>query len=244
MQASARINPLGTEMPNTPFLQVRDLQLSFSTRDNQYPILSIDEMTAYAGEHLVITGPSGAGKTSLLYVLTGIERPDQGQIIWQGEDICTMQESQRDHWRCRTVGFIFQDFFLFSGMSILNNVMLPSTFDSKKPQPERASMLLDRVGITSDQQDIETLSRGEKQRVAIARALLLSPDIIVADEPTASLDRETAQLVIELLRDIVRKEGILLCCVSHDPDLIRSFSTIYRLENGSLQRIATTGKIL
>ncbi len=225
-------------------LTATDLQLSFQSRDNIHQVLSIDTLQADPGEHLVITGPSGAGKTTLLYVLTGIERPDRGQVVWNGRDISVMTEGQRDSWRKENVGFIFQDFFLFAGMSILQNVLLPTTFAGGRGKTKlaRASMLLERVGISSTAQTIETLSRGERQRVAIARALLLAPKILVADEPTASLDRETGGTVIDLLLDMAREEKAVLCCVSHDPELIGKFTSTYWLENGRLRQIERLGE--
>ena len=218
-------------------LQTTDLQLSFTSNGNMLHVLSIDRLEIQSREHFVITGPSGAGKTTLLYVLTGIECPDRGKVVWNGQDLTEMNESRRDRWRRKHVGFIFQDFYLIPGLSIIQNVLLPATFDRIQNQRDRALMLLKRVGVDAGGRSISVLSRGERQRVAIARALLRSPEIIVADEPTASLDRHNGSAVVDLLFDMAEEEGITLCGVSHDPAFIQHFEGRYQLENGRLHFI-------
>src|SRR5262249_28877733 len=172
-----------------------------------------------AGARVGIAGPSGSGKTSLLYVLTGIERPAGGQVSWAGLDIVCLDEPARDRWRRATVGFVFQDFHLLPGMSALDNVLVPATFSyARTPRSlaDRARGLLARVGFERITARVETLSRGEQQRVAFARALLFAPPIVVADEPTASLDPDSAALVGELLLTLCVETSSTLVVVSHD----------------------------
>jgi putative ABC transport system ATP-binding protein len=219
-------------------LAVSDLRLSYPSEDGGCrEVLRIDRFSAEARSVVAVTGPSGSGKTSLLYALSGLERPQAGAIVWGETDIFRLDELQRDRWRHRNVGFVFQDFHLFPGLSVLENVLLPATFQSIRPSSElrvRAVALLGRFELTRHSQRVETLSRGEMQRVAIARALLFSPPVILADEPTASLDEKTGRAVSELLLMTVKETGCTLVVVTHDPDLLKRIETVYRIINGRI----------
>ncbi|MCB1809018.1 MAG: ATP-binding cassette domain-containing protein [Candidatus Competibacteraceae bacterium] len=204
-----------------------------------YTVLDIARFTATAGASIGITGPSGAGKTSLIHVLTGIESADTATIRWGDINITELGESARDAWRRDHVGLVFQDFYLFPGLSVLQNVTLPATFGGADNRLKtRAYELLDRVGINPNRHTIDTLSRGECQRVAIARALLKTPPLIVADEPTASLDAASSCTVIDLLLE-ARDQATLLT-VSHDPALLERMDTVHILHNGCLSTTSTT----
>lgn len=184
-------------------LSARDVGLSYRPiGERSAPALDVDRFGARAGELVGITGPSGSGKTSLLHVLTGIEAPQRGAVEWDGIDILALSETGSDRWRRRAVGFVFQDFHLFPGLSALDNVLLPVTFDHvviPGRLRERARRLLAEVRVADGRLPAERLSRGEMQRVALARALLFTPPVLVADEPTASLDADSARLVGGLL---------------------------------------------
>jgi putative ABC transport system ATP-binding protein len=196
-------------------------------------VLAIDELDIAAGRKLGIAGPSGAGKTSLIHVLTGIERAAGSCIRWGETDITRLRESARDAWRRDHVGLIFQDFHLFPGLSVLRNVTLPATFGgTAHDMRARALALLDSVGVAPDRHDVETLSRGERQRVAIARALLKAPPVVVADEPTASLDAASSRAVADLLFDAGRATTLLV--VSHDPALLERLDQVIYLRNGRM----------
>jgi putative ABC transport system ATP-binding protein len=190
-------------------------------------VLDLPRFTLAAGARVGITGPSGSGKTSLLYVLTGIETAGAGEISWAGLDIGRLAESARDRWRRATVGFVFQDFHLVPGMSALDNVLVPTTF-------ARARDLLERVGLERSAARVEVLSRGEQQRVAFARALLFAPSVIVADEPTASLDEENAARLGELLLSLCAEISSTLLVVSHDRRLLERLDTVHTLVDGRL----------
>ena len=203
------------------------------------PVLDIEHLKIGAGEAVGITGPSGSGKSSLLYVLTGLEGPQRGWVEWNGLDIVGLAEGARDRWRRSAVGFVFQDFHLFPQLSPIDNILLPATFcHAVIPgrMRERARRLLAQVGVEARSRSVATLSRGEMQRVAIARALLFSPPLLVADEPTASLDLESGRVVAGLLRRLSREEGSTLLVVTHDTNLLTPLDHIYSLRAGRLAR--------
>jgi len=219
-------------------LVVRDLRLAYALPSGgSVEALDIPSFTLSAGARVGITGPSGSGKTSLLYVLTGIEVPQGGAIVWAGTDLTRLGESSRDRWRLNTVGFVFQDFHLLPGMSVLDNVLVPATFfHIRRPRSlvQRARDLLARVGLEKGDSRVETLSRGELQRVAFARALLLTPQVLVADEPTASLDAEAAVVVGDLLVSLCAEASATVLVASHDARLLDRLDSVHTLINGRL----------
>jgi len=186
------------------------------------PALELPRLSVAPGESLAVTGPSGAGKSTFINVIAGLERATEGAIRWNGEDIGGLSEAARDRWRARNVGLVMQDFHLFPGLSAIENVLLPARFRHLRLPDglrERAAALLASVHVDAGERRIGTFSRGEMQRVAIARALLSRPGVIVADEPTASLDTESARAVATLLTGLARETGTTLIVVSHDPRL-------------------------
>ncbi len=201
------------------------------------PVLDIASLSIASGESVAITGPSGSGKTTLLNVLTGLERPDAGTVCWGDVDLAALNELRRDAWRARHIGLVMQDFHLFSGLSALENVLLPARFRSFFLPAElrsRALALLERVGLSRPEQAIETMSRGEMQRVAVARALIARPDVLVADEPTASLDEASGSVVADLLLELAREEQATLIVVTHEPRLAPRMSRQLRLVSGRI----------
>ena len=221
-------------------LDVRDLALSYpGPGGNRTTVLDIAALSVEAGDLVGVTGPSGSGKTSLLYALTGIESVERGSVVWGEVDLAHLGEAARDRWRRRHVGLVFQDFHLIPGLSVEDNVLV-SAFFARARVPgalrARAGSLLQRVGAPTARRGVETLSRGEQQRVALARALLHDPPILVADEPTASLDRMTGQAAIGLLLDRVADGARTLIAVTHDPAFLERLPTIYWLQDGRLER--------
>lgn len=200
------------------------------------PVLSVDQLTLRAGEKLAITGASGSGKSTLVNVITGLERVRQGKVVWGETDIAGLAETRRDRWRGENIGLIMQEFHLLPGLSAIDNVLLPVrlTRTMSGPYAERAAFLLGKTGLSRPQQKIDTMSRGEMQRVAIARALLRKPGVIVADEPTASLDPENGEAIGRLLVDLAQVEGTTLIVITHDPRLAQRLDRHLELANGRI----------
>ncbi|MEJ0016654.1 MAG: ATP-binding cassette domain-containing protein [Acetobacteraceae bacterium] len=199
------------------------------------PVLQLPSFRAEPGTLWGCRGPSGSGKSTLLYALAGLLRPSAGEVAWGGVVISALPEAARDRWRHATVGIVFQDFHLIPELSALENVLLPARF--RRPAAgaalrERAAALLRQTGIVSRARRAGLLSRGEQQRVALARALLLRPALILADEPTASLDAETGATVGALLVDAARESGATLFAVSHDPALLARMQQVLTLQAG------------
>lgn len=206
-------------------------------------LFAIDNFTVAQGQTLGIRGASGAGKTTLLHCLAGIEPISAGNIRWGETDINALPAGELTRWRQQRLGLVFQDFHLVEGLSALDNVLLPASFNAWRAAPrlrERAGMLLSRVGIASPDRRAELLSRGERQRVAVARALLFQPDIVLADEPTASLDPENREIIGELLCELVREHGATLIVVSHETGLLARMDRQMELRGGMLQEIVPT----
>ncbi len=169
-----------------------------------------------------MTGPSGSGKSTLINLLVGLERPARGSVRWGDTDLAALSEARRDAFRAAHIGLVMQDFHLFPGLSALENVLLPARFRRlalDRAIRRRAEALVARVGLGRPGQRIETMSRGEMQRVAVARALVMQPSVLVADEPTASLDAAAGAIVADLLVDLAAEAGATLIAVTHDAAL-------------------------
>lgn len=214
-------------------LSIKDLSVTYPGLDA--PALRIDDLTVVPGSRLAITGPSGSGKTTFVNIITGLEAIRAGSVRWGETDLSGLSESGRDRWRARNIGLVMQDFHLFPGLSALDNVLLPQRlahFRLDPALPQRATELLARVGIERPRQSIETMSRGQMQRVAVARALLARPGVLIADEPTASLDEDNGAAVADLLLELAREEQATLIVVSHDARLVERMDNVLRLVSG------------
>lgn len=201
------------------------------------PALDIGTLALQAGARIALTGPSGSGKTTFINIITGMERAGSGSVTWGGDDLARLSEARRDRWRARNVGLVMQEFHLFPGLSAVANVLLPqrlSRFGLPAEMRGRALELLERVGIERPGQLVETMSRGQMQRVAVARALAGRPGLIVADEPTASLDPESGEAVAGLLLELAGETGSTLIVATHDERLVGRLDRALRLENGRL----------
>lgn len=217
-------------------LAVRDLRHDLRAGET---LLSLPALDLPPGSMTVLTGPSGSGKTTLLHLLAGLIVPAQGRITWGGTDLAGLRAPQRDRWRRLHSGFVFQDFQLIEELSPIDNVLVPVWFSafSARGHHGAAQGLLDRFGVPARRRT-GLLSRGEQQRVALARALLLSPEVIFADEPTASLDAVTGAEVCDHLQALARTEGRSIVVASHDPALIARADRRLELDRGHPVRIA------
>jgi ABC-type lipoprotein export system ATPase subunit len=182
--------------------------------------LNIEHWTLPAGSCTIVTGPSGSGKTTLLNLIAGVSLPTAGTIAVHDTNISALPEARRDRFRAQHIGYVFQTFNLLSAFTALENVMLAMTFAGTIPKPEqrrRAGEILARLGLSTRlSHKPQQLSRGEQQRIAIARALANHPPLILADEPCASLDANTAREVLDELLSVCREKGTTLLVVSHE----------------------------
>ncbi len=220
-------------------LQVRDLIMRYAGQERA--LLDIAAIDLSTSSSLGVSGVSGAGKTTLFHCLAGIAKPTAGAIRWGGVDICALSGDAQARWRLCNVGLVFQDFHLVDGLSALENVLLPAHFNRWQPSAsvrQRARELLSAVGIAAMDRLAALLSRGERQRVALARALLLEPAIVMADEPTASLDPDHRRQIGDLLVEMVRGQGATLIVISHEPELLKRMDRCLSLQHGSLQASA------
>ncbi len=221
----------------TPTLRGRDLVKSFRSGRIETPILRGLSLDVCPGELTLISGPSGCGKSTLLASLSGLQRPDSGQVDALGESLWSLDARSLERFRLHHTGFVFQGFNLFGALSAVEQVMLPlgALGLSRREARERALVALDEVGLTtrSGLRPAE-MSGGEKQRVAIARALAKRPQLLFADEPTSALDAINGQLVIDLLHRLARSHGAAVLCVSHDPRVVTHADRVLHMEDGRL----------
>ena len=203
-----------------PLVHIRQLSLSLVGGAGEVNILRQIDLTIAAGETLSIVGPSGAGKTTLLMALAGLERASAGSVVVAGADLGRLDEDGLARFRRRHVGIVFQSFHLVPSMTALENVALPLEFSGINDAADRAREALEAVGLGERMGHFPgELSGGEQQRVALARAFVPRPALLLADEPTGNLDRDTGERVMELLFALQREQGTTLVLVTHDERL-------------------------
>lgn len=202
------------------------------------PFLRIAALTLAPGQVLAVTGPSGAGKSTFLALLAGFESPAAGVVRWGDYDLGAASGPARDRWRRAHVGLVFQDFQLVPELTAVENVLLPLTFSRftvGRSERTRASALLEELGVSRTKARASTLSRGEMQRTALARALFGRPSVVLADEPTASLDADNEAAVSDLLIDCARRHGATVVVATHQPQLAERADRRVRLDHGTLE---------
>ena len=181
-------------------------------------ILRDIDFSLTAGESLAIVGASGSGKSTLLSIMAGLDTPTQGQVVVAGQDLFTLSEDDRAQVRAAHMGFVFQSFQLMANLTALENVMLPLELAGRKDRVATAQAMLVRVGLAQRLKHYpKLLSGGEQQRVALARAFVMAPQILLADEPTGSLDHATGETILNLMFELNQERGTTLVLVTHDP---------------------------
>jgi putative ABC transport system ATP-binding protein len=211
--------------------------LSKVVTSSEAPLQILDDvsLSIERSSSLAIVGASGSGKSTLLSLLAGLDLPSSGQVILAGEDLTALNEDQRATLRGREVGFVFQSFQLLDSLTALENVMLPLELAGRSDARERASELLQRVGLEARRQHYpQQLSGGEQQRVAIARAFASEPSILFADEPTGNLDAATGERISDLLFALNCERGTTLVLVTHDAQLADRCQHAVRMQAGRL----------
>jgi lipoprotein-releasing system ATP-binding protein len=208
---------------------------TFTTNGNLVEVIKGLDLDVYAGETLAVVGASGVGKSTLLHILGTLERPTQGTVIWEGEEVFALDDRRLAAFRNRKIGFVFQFHYLLPEFDALENVMMPALI-ARIPKPqarEDAEAILVRVGLGHRlRHRVSTLSGGEQQRVAVARALVLKPEVLLADEPTGNLDPHSGSQVQELLLDLNREQGLTSVIVTHNLELARVLTRQITLVDG------------
>lgn len=220
-----------------PIIQLQNVYKSYVNGQISQPVLHDISLDIDAGEFVAIVGASGNGKSTLLNLLAGIDKPSQGQVDVCGSALHLLTEEQLSVWRGPNIGIVFQFFQLLPSLSVLQNILLPMDFVAKQPKRERlerARYLLDLVGLSNQAQQLPSqVSGGQQQRAAIARALANDPQLIVADEPTGNLDEATADAVFELFLTL-NQQGKTLVMVTHNEDLAESASRRIVIHSGRI----------
>ncbi|WP_338063106.1 ABC transporter ATP-binding protein [Wenzhouxiangella limi] len=219
-----------------PVLLIQGLQRRFGTSG---PVQVLDDLTLElsAGERVAVMGSSGSGKTTLLHLAAGMDTPDAGEVRVGGHRLSRLAEPERTRFRARYIGLVFQDFNLIDSLTVRENIELPLWLNNRLDQRQRITELAEELGIADLLERLpEKLSGGEKQRVAIARALVHRPALLLADEPTGSLDQTTAEGVLALFDRVTREHGVTLLMVTHNDDAAALCDRVLQLRHGRLSQ--------
>ncbi|MEN8773502.1 MAG: ABC transporter ATP-binding protein [Akkermansiaceae bacterium] len=213
-------------------IEAEKVHRSYTLAKKEIEVLRGIDLKIEAGERIFLCGPSGAGKTTLMYTLAGLEKPHKGRVIIDGTDFYRLSSSNQGRLRNERIGYIFQNYFLLPELTAIENVMVPGLIGAKS-DPELAKAALDRVGLLKRIDHLPAeLSGGEQQRVAIARALVNSPSIIFADEPTGNLDSANGEEVMKILMEVVEERKATLVVVTHDTSLSSMGDRVLTIRDG------------
>ncbi len=221
-----------------PFIQLSQISVTYPDGDRRTEVLRGLSLAIRQNDAIAITGPSGSGKSTLLSVIGTLLRPDSGEYLFDGVPVSSLDDMARAQFRNRSIGFVFQDHRLLPQFTVRENILLPALAGQKQTtdqQEERVDYLLQTTGIAAHAHKYpEQLSGGECQRVAICRALIMSPKLLLADEPTGLLDAVNAEKITDLLLDINASEKCILLMVTHAERVAQKAQKIYCLQNGIL----------
>lgn len=219
-------------------IELKNVTKIYGKKKNQFVALNDVSLRIPTGVSVAILGKSGSGKSTLMHAISGLDRPQQGEVIIDGQDILKLKQKQVDEFRARKIGFIFQSFFVQGNESVADNVSLPLEI-VKMPRGLRESKINEALKAVDLYEKCKNrakdLSGGQKQRLAIARAIVGSPQIIFADEPTGNLDSETGAKVEELLFNYNKQEGATLIIVTHDVDLAKKCDYQILIKDGKIK---------
>ncbi len=219
-------------------LEIRNLQKKFYAPDGTVTaVISVPQLSLEAGSSLIIEGPSGSGKTTLLHIISGLLKADEGSIIFAGQELTKFTAKAMDAWRAANIGYVFQKLNLLDALTVEENILLAAKWHKSKNINSRtlAAERLQRVG----REDMAGLfphkhSFVEQQRVAVVRALLNKPRLLLADEPTASLDKDNAAKVLHLLQEMCSMENVALLLSTHDEAVKQQFARRYNIRSGKI----------
>tara|TARA_B100000927_G_scaffold268582_1_gene243472 strand:+ start:79 stop:747 length:669 start_codon:yes stop_codon:yes gene_type:complete len=213
-----------------------NINLNYHLNGNEIKVLKNINFEINKNERVAIIGESGSGKTSLLMLMSGLEKPTTGSIYFNNEDLSKISEKKKTQIRKKKIGLIFQQFYLIPNYNALENVMFPMQINKMKDEEKKANSLLSDIGLSHRKYNLPSeLSGGEQQRVAIARAISFNPEIILADEPTGNLDRKNTELVSNLLLESSHKNKISLILVTHNMGLAKKCDRVIKLLDGYIK---------
>ena len=216
-------------------LQFSDVQLQYQNGQNLTEVIKGISFTVNQNERLAIVGKSGSGKTSLLMLMAGLEKPTSGSIKFLEKELTSYTEDQLTDFRKQNIGIVFQSFYLIPSYTALENVALSLEINFQKNALIQAEELLTDLDLKDRLHHFPSqLSGGEQQRVAIARAIINKPELILADEPTGNLDEENSQLIADLLFSVSQKYQKSLCLVTHDLELAKKCDRLMKIDNGTI----------
>ncbi len=222
-------------------LQLKHLSKAYGDQasDNHQVVLDDVSLDIELGQRIAVTGPSGSGKTTLLNMAGSLDKPDQGQVFYEDKDITGLSGRGLEHFRNQAVGFVFQQHHLLPQFTLFENVLLPTLpIKNTKEAGTRAEDLIKRTGLWDHRNKKPSeLSGGESQRTAVVRALINNPAILLADEPTGSLDHENSSQLFDMLIEFSQTDEVTLVVVTHSQELARRMDTVYKLQSGKLDMI-------
>lgn len=221
-------------------IEVKNVTKTYGKKQNAFRALKNVNLTIPDGASVAILGKSGSGKSTLMHAMSGLDRPEKGEVIIDGEDILQLKQRAVDRFRAEKIGFIFQSFFVQGNESVYDNVSLPLeiTRVSRNKRKLRVMRALKAVELSDKvKSKARNLSGGQKQRLAIARAIVGEPKIIFADEPTGNLDSLTGAKVEELLFGYNRDKGVTLIIVTHDPELAAKCDMLVSIKDGEIESV-------
>ena len=227
-------------------IELKDVTKIYGKKKNQFTALKNVSLTIPTGASVAILGKSGSGKSTLMHAISGLDKPQKGQVIIDGQDILQLKSKRVDEFRAKKIGFIFQSFFVQGNESVIDNVSLPLEIARlpRKKRAHRINAALKAVDLYDKRKNrAKDLSGGQKQRLAIARAIVGDPQILFADEPTGNLDSETGAKVEELLFDYNKQKGVTLIVVTHDADLAKKCDHQIIIKDGRIEKSTVPGGI-
>ena len=216
-------------------LKLKKINLKYQTNKETIKVLNNIDLTTKKRETISIVGESGSGKTSLIMLIGGLEKVTSGKIYFQDQDLTTLSEDEVSEIRRKSIGIVFQSFYLIPNYTAVENVALTLELNKLKNPEQQAKELLDRFGLNNRFNNLPSqLSGGEQQRVAIARAIAMKPQLILADEPTGNLDSENSAMISNILFKYVKDEGSSLIMVTHDPKLANKANRKIKIKDGKI----------
>ncbi|MCQ2445365.1 MAG: ABC transporter ATP-binding protein [Clostridia bacterium] len=218
-------------------LKIEHLKKTYGSGENAVHAVDDISFSVEKGEFLAIIGPSGSGKSTLLHILGGVDRPTEGKVFMNGEDVYAKNEEELAIFRRRQVGLIYQFYNLIPVLNVEENITLPILMDGRKPDEARLNELIRTLGLEERRNNLPNqLSGGQQQRVSIGRALMTSPAVMLADEPTGNLDSRTGKEIMELLKEANRAFGQTLIVITHDESIARQADRVIAIEDGRITR--------